>query len=427
MSSAIRSNGNAHQFITVGQDEGGTGDRPNPQFFYDRVDFTCVHNWWLNDDLVWDNVLTKAPGKPNLVEETGVMFYEKMDGSAWRTEADAAFLLERKLAVSMGVGGAGFIQWIWNTNPFMKSDNEAAIGLFRVDGTAKPELRAVTEYARFFAAQRHLMQGKQDEEVTLVIPHSNMFSTRNSASDATRRSVRTMYYDCHVPMRAISEYRLPSLKDAPRLIILPSARVLTDQAWESLLGFVDRGSTLLMTGTIDADEHWLDRPRLKELGIDAHTRPVTQEESIIIGRKEYRLAYRGDKLQRIEKSVLKQGEVPVTMIIRRGKGKIVWSPLPVEVSDTPETTAALYRFALKESGVESVCVVEQDNPSVLIAPTVFEDAVLYTFVSECDRDTEIKWTHGESGSSHRITVRAQRTALVFVIRKSGKVMAQWNS
>jgi hypothetical protein len=115
------------------------------------------------------------------------------------------------------------------------------------------------------------------------------------------------------------------------------------------------------------------------------------------------------------------------MIIRRGKGKIVWSPLPVEVSDTPETTAALYRFALKESGVESVCVVEQDNPSVLIAPTVFEDAVLYTFVSECDRDTEIKWTHGESGSSHRITVRAQRTALVFVIRKSGKVMAQWNS
>jgi hypothetical protein len=426
MTSAIRSNGNIHQFITVGQDEGGTGDRPNPQFFYDRVDFTCIHNWWLNDDLVWDNVLTKAPGKPNLVEETGVMFYEKMDGSAWRTEADAAFLLERKLAVSMGVGGAGFIEWIWNTNPFMKSDNEAAIGLFRADGTLKPELRAVTEYARFFAAYKNLMQGKQDEEVVLVLPHSNMFSNRNSASDATRRAVRAMFYNCHVPMRAISEHRLHSLKEAPRLLMLPSARVLTDKAWESLLGLVERGSALLITGSIDADEHWLDRPRLKQLGIETSTCPVTQEESIIIGRKEYRLAYRGDKLQRIEKSVIKPGEVPATVIIRRGNGKIVWSPLPVEVSDTPDTTAALYKFALKESGVESACQVEQDNPSVLIAPTVFEDAVLYTFVSECDQDTEFKWIHRESGTALQTTVRAQRTALVFVNRKSGKVLAQWN-
>ena len=426
MTSAIRSNGNAHQFITVGQDEGGTGDRPNPQFFSDRVEFTCIHNWWLNDDLVWDNVLTKAPGKPNLVEETGVMFYEKMDGSGWRTENDAAHLLERKLAISMGVGGAGFIEWIWNTNPFMKSDNEAAIGLFRVDGTAKPELRAVTEYSRFFAAQRHLMQGKQNEGVVLVIPHSNMFSTRNSATDATRQCVRTMYYHCSVPMRAVSEYRLHLLKEVPQLLILPSARVLTDQAWDELLEIVERGATLLLTGAIDANEHWLKRPRLKQLGIDACTRPVAQDESVIIGRKEYRLCYRGEKLQRLEKSVVKEGEIPALSIIRRGKGKILWSPLPVENSDTSDTAAALYRYALKEAGVESTCEVEQQIPSVLIAPMVFNEAVLYTLVSECDRDTEAKWTHRESNTPMSITVCAQRTALVFVHRTTGKVLAQWN-
>ena len=426
MTSAIRSNGNAHQFITVGQDEGGTGDRPNPQFFSDRVEFTCVHNWWLNDDLVWDNVLTKAPGKPNLVEETGVMFYEKMDGSAWRTEHDAARLLERKLAISMGVGGAGFIEWIWNTNPFMKSDNEAAIGLFRVDGTAKPELRAVTEYTTFFAAQRHLMQGKQDEGVVLVIPHSNMFSTRDSASDATRQSVRMMYYHCNVPMRAVSEYRLHLLTDVPQLLILPSPRVLTDLAWDELLEIVEKGATLLLTGPIDANEHWLERPRLKQLGIDASTRRVAQEESVVIGRKEYHLSYRGDKLQRLEKSVLEGGGVPALSTIRRGKGKILWSPLPVESSDTPDTIAALYRFALKEAGVVAPCEVEQQNPSVLIAPTVFNDTVLYTLVSECDRDTDIRWTHRKSDTPLTITVRAQRTALVFVDRKTGKVLAQWN-
>src|SRR6202008_3570697 len=79
MANLIKKNGNPNQLVTVGQDEGGTGESPSPHFFADAVDFTCIHNWWLNDDLVWDNVVTKAPGKPNLVEETGVMFYEKMD------------------------------------------------------------------------------------------------------------------------------------------------------------------------------------------------------------------------------------------------------------------------------------------------------------------------------------------------------------
>lgn len=354
------------------------------------------------------------------------MFYEKMDGSAWRTEQDAARLLERKLAVSLGVGGAGFIEWIWNTNPFMKSDNEAAIGLFRVDGSAKPELRTVTEYARFFAAQRHLMQGKQDERVVLVIPHSNMFSTRNAASDATRQCVRTMYYHCNVPMRAVSEYRVHLLKDVPQLIILPSPRVLCDQAWNKVLEMVERGATLLLTGAIDADEHWLERPRLKRLGIDASTRPVTQEESVVIGRKEYRLGYRGEKIQRIEKSVIEGGLVPSVATLRMGKGKILWSPLPVEISDTPDTTVALYRYALKEAGVEATCEVGGQNPSVLIAPTVFDEAVLYALVSECDRDTEMEWTHRESNTPLKITVRAQRSALVFVNRKTGKVLARWN-
>jgi phosphopantetheinyl transferase (holo-ACP synthase) len=306
----------------------------------------------------------------------------------------------------------------------MKSDNEAAIGLYRVDGTAKPELHAVKEYARFIAAQRHLMQGKKDEEVVLVIPHSNMFSVRNSAGDATRRSVRAMYYDCNVPLRAISEYRLPLLNDAPQLMVLPSARVLTDEAWDRLLAFVDRGSVLLMTGAIDANEHWLDRPRLKQLGIEAVTRPITQEETLVIGRKEHRLSYRGEKIQRIEKSVIASDKAAAVMTLQRGKGKIVWSPLPVEISDTSETTSALYRFALKEAGIKAVCEIERDFSSVLIAPTVYDEAVLYTLVSECDRDTDIKLTHRETNTPVNITVRAQRSALVFVDRKTGKVLAQ---
>ena len=78
MTVAIRSNGNTKQLITVGQDENGLGDSPNMQFFAREIDFTSLHNWWNNDDLVWDSVLAKTPSKMSLMEETGVMFYEKI-------------------------------------------------------------------------------------------------------------------------------------------------------------------------------------------------------------------------------------------------------------------------------------------------------------------------------------------------------------
>jgi len=59
------------------------------------------------------------------------MFYEKkwmVAHGEQRSMLPAS--LSAKLAISMEIGGAGFIEWIWNTNPFMKSDNEAAIGPF---------------------------------------------------------------------------------------------------------------------------------------------------------------------------------------------------------------------------------------------------------------------------------------------------------
>src|SRR3989304_3884937 len=112
--------------------------------------------------------MSRVEGQPLLVEETGIMFYEKMDGSAWRTEEEARNLME----------------WIWNTNPYMDSDNEAAIGLHRADGSAKPELESVRTFARWFAANAGHMQGRRTEDVLMVIPHSQMFSTRNFAPAA---------------------------------------------------------------------------------------------------------------------------------------------------------------------------------------------------------------------------------------------------
>ena len=126
--------------VTLGQDEGGIDERPTQQLCGEPLDYTSVHTWWKNDDLLWDGVVTKVPEKPSLHQETGLMRLEDVDGTPWRSPAIAARLLERKLAYAFAGRGAGVVEWAWNVNPYMPIDNEATIGLFRPDGTAKPEL-----------------------------------------------------------------------------------------------------------------------------------------------------------------------------------------------------------------------------------------------------------------------------------------------
>src|SRR4029078_6318325 len=45
---SIRAAG-SKQFVTVGQDEGGVGDRLQTSYFGTDLDFTTNHTWWLND------------------------------------------------------------------------------------------------------------------------------------------------------------------------------------------------------------------------------------------------------------------------------------------------------------------------------------------------------------------------------------------
>jgi hypothetical protein len=439
MVATLRRSGNARQMITVGQDEAGTGDSPAPQFFAPEVDFTCLHNWWANDDLLWDGVVTKAPSKPNLVEETGVMFYEKMDGNAWRTETSARDLLERKMALSLGANGAGFIQWIWNTNCYMASDNEVAIGFHRVDQTAKPELEPLITIARFASAHKSRFRGKQDEDVLLVVPHSQLFSTRNLTTEATRKCVRAMHYYCQVPMRAVSEYTFHDLSETPKLIVVPAPRVLRQQCWDALLAKVEQGSTLVITGVIDSDEHWKPVSRGKALEWDSAIVPVAGSEFIRIGETEHHVRYAGEKIQRVEKAQV-IGEVTANTKVRpMGRGHIIWSPLPLELGETLEPVIALYQLALVQAGLRPAFTLERPatasgssggarspTPEVLIRPTVFADAILYTFVSETDRDTEIRLQHtlAQTGVQANISliVPGRRTALIMLDSSNGKVV-----
>ena len=420
MTTAIRSNGNKKQLITVGQDEAGLGDSPNIQFFSNEIDFTSLHNWWNNDDLVWDSVLAKTSGNLSLMEETGVMFYEKSDGgSSWRSEEDVSRLLERKLAISFAVGGAGFIEWIWNTNPYMNSTNEVGIGFHRVDGSAKPELEPFLRIAKFMSQNSQYLKHRLPEPVAMVIPHSQMFAPRSFAHEATRRCVRAMYYHCGVGLQAVSEYTIDDLA-LPELIIVPSPRVLTEKCWNKLLDHAKRGATVAISGPIDLNDHWLPSPKLNPR---AESRPVAETEAITIGAREFLVRYEGEKMQRIEKAVVEKPVRPLVYEYENG-GKIVWSTLPLELGDSMPALVAFYRLALAEARLKPIFTASPQTPGVLIMPTVCGDFVLYTFVSEIDRDTRMLVTHNLSRTRFPISVPAQRTAMVFLERKTGRIISR---
>lgn len=420
---ALRGNGNRAQLITVGQDEGGLSERPNPLFFGREVDFTCMHTWWNNDALAWDAMLSKLPDRPMLVEETGLMRYERTDGTPWRTEAQGAALLERKLAIAVGAGGSGFVQWIWNTNPYMASDNEAGIGFFRADGTARPELAPFIRISRFLTDHGGQFRGREIEDVVLVVPHSQMFSPRSHAVEATQRAVRVLTNHVHVQARAVSEYRLDDTLGAPRLIIAPSPRVLTGAAWQGLLAAVEKGATLLVTGIIDADEQWHTVERTRALGLSAMFRPVSGHESVVIDGTTYHLGFRGDRLERLETAFVAGDTPAVVHHVVRGKGAILWMPVPVELSDSLDATSALYRAALARSGVQRAVDVEPADGSVFVGATTFAEAVLVVLASESGTDRDLTVSL-RAAPVTKVRLRAGRAMLLLFDRASGKLLGR---
>lgn len=450
MRETLRAAGHPSQLVMTGQDEGGTFERPSTMLFADTTDIASTHTWWLNDDLVWSTVMTAAPGLPHLVQETGAMFYETVDGRAWRSDADAARLIERKAALALGTGSAGFVHWLWNTNAYMNSDNEVAIGALRVDGTAKPELAVLRALHAFATAAGDALAAPEPHEVLLVIPHAAMFGVRNPATDATRAAVRAMVYTHGLPLAGASDLALDRLTHRPRLVLVPSPRVLSDAGWEQLLGLARSGATLAITGPFSDDPHRLPTSRAEALGCAHTVRAVAQTEHVEIEGRRHAVPFRGEKMHRIETAVPLDAakksagnastgipadaagnppprSVAVVQEIPIGAGRLLWCAVPLELSDDPAALVAFQQLALARSGTSRIFDVERDDASVLVLPRVHARTVLYTVVNESATTADLRIRH--RGSTNRgayaLRVPGQRAQLLLLDRTTGDTIAAY--
>ncbi|NIK79026.1 hypothetical protein FHS15_004172 [Paenibacillus castaneae] len=412
--------------VTVGQDEALGAQRPSPFFYGEAVDYTTVHSWWLNDHLVWDSIFAKTADKPNLVQETGIMYVETPEGRAKRSEEELRSILERKYAYAFATGGAGAVQWIWNTNFYMDNANESHIGALRADGTEKPEADVSYDFGRFMEEIRDLFTGRELEDTAVVFPYSNDFSNRKLAFDATTKATRVLTYELNKPFRGVSEYHLNELEANPaKLVIVPSAHNIDDAAFDRLLAYIEHsGATLLITGPTSLDAYWRPVERHSDLLGARELVNVRREEMLRIGDRMLPVSYGNRRIAQVWKeAVVDAAEADGNQLIEisHGKGRILWCPLPVELNDRIEPISAIYQYALAAAGCseELKWIKGGHLPGVYGRKLTFQDGALLTFVSEFSMDVEIEVQDPVTGIRYTFMLEKERSVLFAVDNNGG--------
>jgi hypothetical protein len=226
--------------------------------------------------------------------------------------------------------------------------------------------------------------------------------------------VRSLEYSLGIPCRVVSEYRVQEM-GAPALVVLPSARVLTEACWQSLLEKTAEGAVLLVTGFIESDEYWRPIPRLKRFGIETLAAGVHREESAFLaGSEPIRATFAKNQSEKIERAVSKDGSRMDALLISHGRGVLLYCPLPVELSESEsQTVYPLYQRAAQIAGLHPPERPRQLS-GLLVRREVFADCLLYLIVNETGSDIP------PQAQTCGLAVPAGRIAMAFVDRRSGE-------
>jgi len=234
-----------------------------------------------------------------------------------------------------------------------------------------------------------------------------------------------LYNHNHVAAYAVGEYQIDTL-GTPRLIILPSAYGLTEQAWNAIEARVREGAVLLISGPFAGDPHLHSTRRAADLGIPYETAPLELREHAFrwVGNP-LALTYGG-----MGTTVLGQAELPGHQDWTEqplGKGRILFSALPLELNDRLDAVASVYAYALKAAGVEPIYTTTVKNPGILICPTTLPHATLYVLASETN-DTELSFRDVRSGKTFSGKLEPGHASLLLV-GEDGSLIAsyRWES
>ena len=423
MRDAIRTTG-SQQLVTVGQDEGGIQDRLSPAFWGPSVDFTTNHSWWQNDYILWDSLAAKQPGETMLIQETGLQRELNFDEIARRSPENESALLERKIAASF-IQGSGAIEWLWNTNSDMTESNETPIGAVRTDYTEKPEASVLRAFAQFASALSEHLREPRLPSIAIITSQAAQYSVlADFQLEAQRRAVRALCYANHLPAYVIAENQIGKL-GSPKLVILPSPQALGESAWNELLKYVEVGGNLLVTGPVNRDEHWQVTNRATALSLKAQPEPLTYHNAEIrVADHNISLSF-GQQAQNWLDALRFEGSATLKEI-PHGKGRIYWTPYPVELAEDLRSSSDLYSYVASRIGI----VPPFNTKSALLGgtlvfPTELGDSVLYVMVSDSAEDTAINIRDENTGVTLAFSLPREHAAIALIDKKQKKVVAKY--
>lgn len=368
--------------VTLGQDEGGTDVRPAHLLMAGSLDYTSLHNWWQNDDLLFDSVMTKAH-IPSLVQESGLMRAETMDGDPLRSPEDAANLLARKYAWAFAARSCGVVQWAWNINPYMPIDNEAVIGFVRPDGTMKPEARVSRAHSKFWADAAPYLSDARLPEVAIVVPHSRLFLGRPEKLLAVKRTVRVLAQKFGVVPQAYSEWTLRDhgAKDLlhHKLVVVPCPEYLDAGAAEALSFALRQGVPVMLTGALEGTPSGDFTPAFVDLGAGA-SRAVAFLEPTTLAR------HPNAPTATFDNRIGEWLRIPRKPSVFPNELPLIREDVPIEFAREPELLTDTLRYALGRAKVE---VIAQPKLATLMR-VHFERATLFVAVNESSSSDAIQ-------------------------------------
>jgi len=410
--------------VMMGRDESLRVPEEQDMILAGNLDMVCWHQWNKDAVIYTEYLLNRVKGHITCAQELGIYRVEQMRGGKILSDERVAHKLERKLLF-------GFSNWIiWQSfhNPDKEELCENMLGTYRSDRGETPAMPLIR---RLIAAENKAvpyMTGRQEDAfpvLTLYSTSSHYSIYGGQAVEALHNHIFLLNNCLRMQSDLIPEHLFDRKNEKaigkPALIMLPGIMRLTEHCFSELLEYARSGGCVLISGTVDEDEHFARVRRMagKNLshGLSGETeivRNVTNFEKIEIGGKRFTLDFRrncdyGDAENYLRAAVSEDTYREGIFCVKTysvGKGKMIYCPLPLELAEGREAALALYQLALKEAGiVREVYETEADKEAVFIHAIVYKDCTSYTVVND--------------GPKENIWIRDLRSRAEFQVRIPG--------
>lgn len=147
---------------------------------------------------------------------------------------------------------------------------------------------------------------------------------------------------------------------------------------------------------------------------------------MILNNQAHSVSFPDTRIAEVVKEVpVNGGKLNAVLEFSIGKGKLIWSPFPIELNERNEPLIALYNHAIAESNISPHLEwIEGDYPGIYGRKLSLEDADLFVFVSEFGEDTTVKIKNPVNQVIFEFVLEAERS-VPFATDRVGNIIGTY--